>query len=64
MADKAIAVTNINAGSVIFEPGDEVKGVSNDALDQLVEVGAVKIEKAKAAPKPQPAAKKVTKKGS
>ena len=64
MADKAIAVTNINASGVVFQPGDEVKGIEKGALDQLVEAGAVKIEKTKVAPTRKPAAKKVTKKGS
>lgn len=60
MADKAIAVTSINASGVIIEPGEEVKGISDDALGQLVDVGAVRIEKA--APKAAPRKKVSTKK--
>ena len=50
MADKAIAVHRIKHDGVVFEPGEVVQGVKKDALNHLVDAGAVTIEKSEPAP--------------
>ena len=50
MADKVIAVSRIKHDGDVVEPGAEVQGLSKEALDSLVQVGAVEIQKAAKAP--------------
>ncbi len=50
MADKVIAVSRIRHDGNVVEPGAEVQGLSKEALDSLVQAGAVEIQKAAKAP--------------
>lgn len=58
MADKVIAVSRIKHNGDVVEPGEEVRGIDGDALDLLVQAGAVEVQKAAKAP----AAKKTSSK--